>query len=87
MTIDEKRELRLTLLKELYDYNEETGGDGKVIPANEPMNAEDKNRFLAYEYLEEKGLIYFKPHYDSAYIAKINSYGIDHVEEVLSNQK
>ena len=86
MTIDEKRELRLTLLKELYDYNEETGGY-KVIDLNDPMTKEDKNRFLAYEYLEDKGLIQFKPYHESAYIAKINSYGIDHVEEVLSNQK
>lgn len=86
MTIDEKRELRLTLLKELYDYNEETGGYKEII-INDPMMEEDKNRFLAYEYLEDKGLIHFKPYHESAYIAKINSYGIDHVEEALSNQK
>jgi len=86
MTIDEKRELRLTILKELYNHNEETGGY-KEITINDPMTEEDKNRFLAYEYLEDKGLIYFKPFHESAYTAKINSYGIDYVEEALSNQK
>lgn len=87
MTIDEKRELRITLLKELYDHNEETGGDGKEISVNEPMNEENKNRFIAYEYLEDKGLIYFKPHDVITYMAKINANGIDYVEEILSNRK
>jgi hypothetical protein len=87
MTIDEKRELRITLLKELYDHNEETGGDEKEIPINTPTDENDKNMILAYEYLKDKGLISFKLFHKTAYTAKITSVGIDYVEEALSNQK
>lgn len=86
MTIDEKKELRMNLLKELYDYNEKTGGHEKQVPRNVPMKDEDKDMILAYEYLEGKGWISFKPFHKSAYVAKISAYGIDYVEEMLNKQ-
>ena len=86
MTINEKQELRMNLLKELYEYNEKTGGNEKQIPRSVPMKEEDKDMILAYEYLEGKGLISFKLFHKTAYVAKITSYGIDHVEEMLNKQ-
>lgn len=83
MTVKEKQELRTRLLKELYDYNEETGGEEKEIFIGTPMDEAGKQLILAYEYLDGKGLISFKPLYEFAYSAKINSYGIDFVEEML----
>lgn len=83
MTVKEKQELRMKLLKELYDHNEETGGEEKEISRNTPMTAEEKNIFLAYEYLNDKELIYFKPLHKLAYEAKITHKGIDFVEETL----
>ena len=86
MTINEKQELRMNLLKELYEYNEKTGGNEKQIPRNVPMKDEDKDVILAYEYLEGKGLISFKLLHKSAFVAKISAHGIDYVEEMLNNQ-
>ena len=87
MTIKEKQELRMSLLKDLYDHNEETGGKEKQVPRNVPMNDEDKEIVLAYEYLDGKGLITFKIFHKSAYKAKITSPGIDYVEKMLSNEQ
>lgn len=71
----------MKLLKELYDHNEETGGEEKEIPIDTLTNEEDKKIFLAYEYLDDKGLISFKPLHKLAYEAKITSYGIDFIEK------
>lgn len=86
VTIKEKQELRMSLLKELYDHNEKTGGAEKQVPRNVPMSDEDKEIFLAYEYLDGKRLITFKNFHKSAYKAKITSHGIDYVEEVLNKE-
>ena len=87
MTIKEKQELRMSLLKDLYDHNEATGGSEKQVPRNVPMDDDDKEIVLAYEYLDGKGLISFKNFHKTAFKAKITSYGIDYVEEMLSNEK
>lgn len=83
MTVKEKKEFRMKLLKELYDHNEETGGEEKEIFIGTPMDEAGKQLILAYEYLDGKSLISFKPLYEFAYVAKINPYGIDLIEETL----
>ena len=85
MTVEEKKALRELKLKELYDFNEEhVGREASIKFTDLHQNEDEKKEFLAYEYLQEKGLISFKimggRH---LYSAKINARGIDYVEENL----
>ncbi|MFC4768729.1 hypothetical protein [Effusibacillus consociatus] len=74
---DKRKELRLALLKDLYEHHFTHKGEPKVIP-REPN--EDSEHVLAYEYLKDKGLAEFKVYHKSAYQAKITASGIDFVE-------
>lgn len=85
MTVEEKKALREQKLKELYDFNENNPGREAGVKFTDLQgNEEDKKEYLAYEYLQEKGLISFKIMGGrNLYTAKINVRGIDYVEENL----
>lgn len=83
MSPTERKQLRLDILKELYDYHFANNGESKSVV--QEVNS-DSERKLAYEYLEDKGLIYLK--LETAGLerrvyqadAKINARGIDSIE-------
>lgn len=84
MTVEEKRTLRSTKLKELYDWNELNGGREAMIKYTDlHSNEKDKEEHLAYEYLADKGLINYTIMGRNLYQAKITSYGIDEVENAM----
>ncbi|MGM9925180.1 MAG: hypothetical protein ACI35R_13125 [Bacillus sp. (in: firmicutes)] len=76
--IQERKELREKLLKELYDHH--FSGSRKAKPIAEEI--EDIEVRQAYLYLEDKGYISIKdPGHPAFAAAGITSYGIDYVEE------
>lgn len=82
MDYSQRQELRKQKLKELYDHYHESGGKWKNII---PEIREDKEVYLAYKYLDDKGLIDFKEQRgagDTIMFAdvRINSSGIDVIE-------
>jgi hypothetical protein len=84
MEIAEKKALRLEKLRSLYDHNEKHGGREAHIKYDDlHSNEEDKVNHLAYEYLEDKGLINYKILGRNYYQAKITSRGIDFVESEM----
>lgn len=82
MKVEEKKQLREELLKELYDWHHERAGREVIITFNDLHNNEDdKKKHLAYLYLSEKGLIEYKVFSKDRYSARISVYGIDYIEE------
>lgn len=77
MTPEERNELRLSVLKELYDFHFANNGRSALFKIE---SDEDKEKLLALEYLDGKGLANHKIMYKGAYDAKITSYGIDLIE-------
>jgi hypothetical protein len=81
MKTAEKKALRNLKLQELYDYNEQTGGRDVQLRFDDlSTNEKDKQEHLACEYLNDKGLIYYKILGRNYYQAKITSNGIDVIE-------
>lgn len=78
MTPEERNELRMKLLKDLYDYNFEKGGREAQI--NIEDTPEGREKVVALQYLNDKNLINSKLFHKSAYQAKITAYGIDVIE-------
>ncbi|WP_347320041.1 hypothetical protein [Rossellomorea sp. RS05] len=83
MIATERQALREQLLVELYDYHFANKGEPKNVLREVK---EDDERFLAYKYLDDKGLIRFQVEIAGmerriyeAYVS-IQSYGIDTVE-------
>lgn len=78
MTPAERKELRLNLLKELYNYHFSHNGNWfKLGILKTELN-------LAYKYLEGKGLISYSDPYQQGSIS-ITPLGIDFVEENISD--
>ncbi|MDP7980468.1 hypothetical protein [Bacillus multifaciens] len=80
LTLNKRKTLRENLLKELYDYHLKSGGEALYIYLDVYVSEEDKEKHVAYEYLNDKGLIEYKSFSKDKYMAKITSYGIDTVE-------
>ncbi|PRT27732.1 hypothetical protein [Bacillus wiedmannii] len=81
MSFEERRMLREKLIRELYSDYFENAGQEVLIRLNLD-DKEDRENHLAYQYLEEKGLIYYRPiSKDGGYGVKINAHGIDYVEK------
>lgn len=77
MTFTEKKELRVNLLKKLYQYYFDSNGSWYSIKYNEnEIN-------LAYKYLEDKGLIIYSDTYQQGSIM-ITTAGIDFIEENIN---
>lgn len=75
MTGEERKELRMKLLQEHYDYHFANNGLGKQLTRNRI----DSEQNLAYQYLEEKKLI-IKHSDGREFDYKISAYGIDQIE-------
>lgn len=86
MNIEQKKNLRLVFLKELYDYFFKEGGAGRKVT----IGKEDKNeKVAAMLYLKEKGLVTFNCHEYGEFIdTKITANGIDLIEstEIFRSQ-
>lgn len=83
MDYESRRNLRHDLLQQLYDYHFlNQGTNFKIIKENT-----DTEELLAYQYLNEKGLISFKQLNQNLIDARITCAGIDTVENVLENQR
>lgn len=78
MTIDERKELRLKILQELYDYYFSNNGSGKTFDRNS-LKGED---FLAYKYLLDKNLIKDVKLGGNDPVYQITPYGIDLIESL-----
>lgn len=79
MLFEERKSLRLSLLKELYDYYFENNGMEMPFMIDE---ANDKERELAYQYLIDKNLVLLRLLRGSMYGYKITAQGIDVIESV-----
>jgi hypothetical protein len=78
-----RRNLRQELLQQLYDYHFlNQGADCKI-----DKERTDIEELLAYQYLNDKGLIAFKQLNHDEIDAKITSWGIDNVENNLENER
>ena len=80
MNFDERRKLRVDLLRELYEHYFQTDGMYKEVFVNKV----DKETKLAYRYLTEIGLIKseeFEHLEGKSYRFTITARGIDFVEE------
>ena len=74
--------IRITILKFLkseYDESPHNSYNGEIILKN--LGLEEKELIRNIKYLEEKGLIDVQWFLGGNFIAKINSYGIDSIEE------
>jgi hypothetical protein len=80
----DRNEYRKRKLKELYDYYFENNQEWKDVIKEIREDSEAK---AAYDYLEQKGLIFYKEERASGEIvfaeAKINAQGIDVIEQDL----
>ena len=80
MNFDERRKLRVDLLRDLYEHYFENEGKYKEIF----LNKTDKESKLAYRYLYDAGLIRseeFEHLEGKSYRLTITAKGIDFVEE------
>lgn len=77
LTINERKEQRERLLKELYEQYFEVGGGALHLTKDDLRNDRDKD--LAYQYLSEKGLIEVDTQGNHIYL-KPSVHGIDIVE-------
>ncbi|HDX9640906.1 TPA: hypothetical protein ACGXMH_005025 [Bacillus mobilis] len=81
MNFEERRFLREKLIRDLYNDYFENAGREEMRRVNFD-DREEKERHLAYKYLEEKGLINYRPiSKDGIYGIRINAHGIDYVEK------
>jgi hypothetical protein len=79
-TKTEREDLRVKLLKDLYEYHFSNGGKVKSV-ATDIKDTEIK---LAYVYLSEKGLIDLDNFSHQVFAAvRLNAYGIDEVENEM----
>lgn len=83
MEAKERINLREQLLSDLYDFHFNNNGKEKLV-LDEVKNNDEIN--LAYIYLDDKGLVNYKPeiagrdrNYVNAFV-KITNLGIDYVE-------
>lgn len=83
MTTDswrERAQIRMAILKELYDYNFENGGKAKNI-SKEILDNEKRAAFI---YLADKNLVELIRFEDRNFPeARITAYGIDEVESQM----
>ncbi|WP_002204555.1 hypothetical protein [Bacillus cereus] len=81
MSFEERRILREELIRDLYNHYFENAGRELMLTFNFD-DKEDKEKHLAYQYWEGKGLINYRLiSKDGIHAVKINSYGIDYVEK------
>lgn len=76
---EERKSLRFSLLKELYDYYFENNGMEMPFMLDE---VSDKEKNLAYQYLIDKNLIILRLLRGSMYGYKITAQGIDVIESI-----
>lgn len=57
MKIKERRELRINLLRELYNIYFDTVNNSNSKTISDNLAQEDKEKYLAYDYLINKNLI------------------------------
>lgn len=76
MTIEERKELRLKILRELYDHYFSNNGTGKSFNQGQ-LNGEDQ---FAYNYLMDKGLIKDSRNGGNNPVYKITTHGMDAIE-------
>jgi hypothetical protein len=87
MDAEGRQALREELLQDLYESNFEGSGNFQMIKYNNLReDREEIERHLAYEYLEEKNLIYYKKRANQLFDAKITSYGIDEIERRMKKE-
>lgn len=82
MIYGDRKALRYTLMKELYDYYFQNNGMEMPFMLDE---AKDKEKNLAYQYLVEKNLIIVKQLRGAMYGYKITAQGIDVIESSENN--
>lgn len=81
MIVEDRKALRLALLKELYNYYFENNGMEMPFMLDE---AKDKEKNLAYQYLVDKNLIVVRQLRGVMYGYKITAQGIDVIESSWS---
>lgn len=80
-TASERKTLRRTKLKELYDFHFENRGNPTDVGQDVKSNGEV---YLAYKYLEGKRYIVLDERNNGLFVdASITSYGIDVIENDL----
>lgn len=79
MSIVERKELRLKLLRDLYDWHFGNEGEHKTVRADDIM-VDREETILAYWYLSQKALITFRCTGGPCYEAAITAHGIDTIE-------
>jgi len=85
MKIQERKQLRIDLLQNSYDLyfkDDKDSNDSNVINKNEL----EKEKRLAYEYLEKKGFIEVETAGMGGIKCPITVYGIDFIESLEINK-
>jgi predicted transcriptional regulator len=79
MASEKRKQLRMDMLDELYQFHLSERGKKALIPGN--LEDRDPEKYFALEYLADKGLIRFKAE-NGQLVAKITQFGINLVKNI-----